>query len=520
MAKLAKGYNVVLSQKIKNDEGNLVDTPIYPRTKAANVITNSGKSIEELAGDIEDGQFVPSTKDEDVSDLKFLRNDNTWANIQDATTQKKGVVELSDSTDLDSSKVAATAKAVKDVNDSVKTISKNLLENYPTNDMLGAPSDKQGKAGIATLDENGKLNENQLPSYLKGLKIVYGEVNVKDNKVIDENGNTVTLTSNALYIDVETPNRVTTPTYKIYTFDGTTLHTFSGGGSGSGSGVALDIDFDNNKSGLNSDNVQGAIEEVNGKVEDIPEVVKKLSDNNGNLEYNGKPISGGSGGTTAANNVEYSNASYPKYTDVNTVLNDLLDKVYYVKPSITSFKMVPSDTMYEIGSTVNSVQFDWITNKDIVSQSLTDCTLADATVRTATYSTPITTDKSFTLSVSDGKESASSTKSIKFTYKVYYGSSAEPANYDDAFLLGLAHKELKTSKSGSYKETIANNEYFYIAVPSSYNSDAELVGKIGGFETSFGKVATIDHTNASGATASYNIYRSSNHSLGLTTFTI
>lgn len=515
MAKLAKGYNVVLSQKIKDAEGNKVDTPIYPRTKASNVITNSGKSIEELVGNIKEGQFVPDTKDEDVSDLKFLRNDNTWANIQEATTQQKGVVELSDSTELDSSKVAATAKAVKEVNDSIKTISKNLLENYPTNDMLGVPETKDGHVGIATLDKDGKLNENQIPTFLRGTKTIYGEVLITDKIVRDTEGNKITPVPNTLYVDINTDTRATTPTYKIYTFDGKEFHTFSSG-SGEGASDAIDVNYDNTKSQLNSVNAQNAIDEVADKVNKVPELVQKLSDNNGSLEYDGKPISGGS----SADTVTYENETYPEYTNTKLVLDALVDKVFYVKPAITSFNMVPANTLYEIGSTINTLQFNWTTNKDITSQSLTGCDVSDPTVRTAAYTTPITTDKSFTLSISDGKETANSTKSIKFVYKAYYGSAAIPSEYNSEFLLGLAKKELKPNKSGTYQETIKNAEYFFIAVPASYNSGDELSGKIGGFETTFAKVATITHVNESGASASYNIYKSSNHSLGLVTFII
>jgi hypothetical protein len=47
-----------------------------------------------------------------------------------------------------------------------------------------------------------------------------------------------------------------------------------------------------------------------------------------------------------------------------------------------------------------------------------------------------------------------------------------------------------------------------------------LTGKIGGFDTDFSKVSTVSHTNASGYTTNYNIYKSSNHSLGSITMVI
>ena len=249
------------------------------------------------------------------------------------------------------------------------------------------------------------------------------------------------------------------------------------------------------------------------------EVINKFTeDSEGNPLYDGKSIGGS--GASSADQVSYENSSYPAYENVDAALGALFDEVFYVKPQITSFEITPNTTVYEIGNTVNSIKFDWVTNKNITSQSLTDCTLTDESVRTATYDTPLSTDKTFTLTVSDGKETATATKQIKFNYKVYYGSAANTDTYDDAFLLGLSNGVLKSNKSGSYTVDVANNEYFYIAMPQSYNDSDELSGKIGGFETSFDKVASFEHTNASGASTTYNVYRSTNHSLSSITFAI
>jgi hypothetical protein len=57
-------------------------------------------------------------------------------------------------------------------------------------------------------------------------------------------------------------------------------------------------------------------------------------------------------------------------------------------------------------------------------------------------------------------------------------------------------------------------------MPTSYNSGDTLVGKIGGFSTSFGKVAQLSHTNSSGYTCDYNIYKSTNANLGNVSFVV
>ena len=217
--------------------------------------------------------------------------------------------------------------------------------------------------------------------------------------------------------------------------------------------------------------------------------------------------------------VSYDNESLPSVTNVEECLDAIIAKIYYVNPSITSFTCNPSKTAYEMGEKVTSVTFTWTYNKDMVSQTLTGCDLADETVRTATYSTEFNSNKTFTLSASDGTNSTSANKAFTFQNKVHYGSASIPATYDSAFILSL-NGSLKGSKSGTYTVNVGTNQYFYIAMPTSFNNSDVLTGKVGGFDTDFSKVATVSHTNASGYTCDYNIYKSTNHSLGSISFII
>ena len=211
--------------------------------------------------------------------------------------------------------------------------------------------------------------------------------------------------------------------------------------------------------------------------------------------------------------MSYGNESLPSVTNVEECLDAIIAKIYYVNPSITSFTCNPSRTAYEMGEKVTSVTFTWTYNKDMVSQTLTGCDLADETVRTATYSTEFNSNKTFTLSASDGTNSTSANKSFTFQNKVHHGSASIPSTYDSAFILSL-NGALKGGKGGTYTTIVGSGEYFYIAMPTSFNNSDVLTGKIGGFDTDFGKVATIQHTNASGYTTSYNIYKSTNSNLG------
>ena len=226
----------------------------------------------------------------------------------------------------------------------------------------------------------------------------------------------------------------------------------------------------------------------------------------------------GTGGASTASEVSYSNETLSSVLDVKMALDTIIAKIYYVAPSITSFTCNPSRTAYEIGEKITSITFTWAYNKEIVSQSLTGCAI-ELSDRTATYSTELTSNKTFTLTASDGTNNATSSKSFTFNNKVHHGSASIPASYDSAFILSLSGA-LKGNKNGTYTTNVGAGQYFYIAMPTSYNNADVLTGKIGGFDTDFSKVATIEHTNVSGYKTNYNIYKSTNSNLGNITMTI
>ena len=213
-----------------------------------------------------------------------------------------------------------------------------------------------------------------------------------------------------------------------------------------------------------------------------------------------------------ASSVSYTNASFSELDNVKKALDNILSKIYYVEPKINSFNMTPSTTEYEVGQTVSEVSFAWTYNKDVISQSLTDCTLADETVRTATYSTPISSNKTFTLTASDGEKSVTASKSISFKHKIYWGSSATTADFTSAFILGLSGKKFATGYKGSYSMTVGSGEYGYLCYPSSWGNITSWW--IGGFEVTTTDCGTISFTNASGNTTTFRITRTSKSGLG------
>ena len=220
---------------------------------------------------------------------------------------------------------------------------------------------------------------------------------------------------------------------------------------------------------------------------------------------------GGEGGASTADAVSYNNDTI-SVTNVDDALNKLISKVYYVAPQINSFTMTPSTAVYEVGQTVNSLVFNWTTNKDIISQTLTDCVLTDETVRTATYNTPLSANKTFTLSINDGENTSNKSLSIAFRHKFYWGNAALPNTFDSAFILGLPKSQFATGKIGTYSMTLGTDEYGFLAYPVSFGT-IEVVN-IGGFDTEVVDCGTIDLTNASGNTTAFKIYRTGRSGLG------
>ena len=187
---LVSGYNVIINQKVGG-----TNTPIYPFTKTANVKDAAGNTLDEIVAGLalkEHGNHVPDFASEVTSSLRFLRNDNTWADIQAASTTQAGVVQLSDSVALDDSTVAATAKAVKTVKDAVDALESGSSTTYVKIDQMGAAN------GVATLDTNGLVPSTQLPSYVDDVVEVEMAGDLASAKLAD--GSQVTPEGGKIYV--------------------------------------------------------------------------------------------------------------------------------------------------------------------------------------------------------------------------------------------------------------------------------------------------------------------------------
>ena len=208
-----------------------------------------------------------------------------------------------------------------------------------------------------------------------------------------------------------------------------------------------------------------------------------------------------------------SDISYFTDADVNiTNVKDALDRLLYVPLSINL--MSNKSTTLEIGTTIDSVVFSWTYNKNIVSQKFNNEVL-EADLRSYIYNIPFNTNKSFKLEANDGKGDFSKSMSFNFLNGRYWGVS-NSNEYDNNFILSLS-KELVESKAKTFTVNCGEGQYIFYCIPSRLG---KCNFKVGGFEGGFNKIETIQFTNSSGFTESYDIYKSANSNLGNTTVVV
>lgn len=187
----------------------------------------------------------------------------------------------------------------------------------------------------------------------------------------------------------------------------------------------------------------------------------------------------------------------------------------YKEISISAFSVSPAGA--EKGSTVTSATISYTMNKVPSTATLdgTARTISQASGSISLTGLSITQNKTWTLAVADERgATASKTATLHFVNKVYYGVATIPGTVNSAFILGLANGELTSTKARTITVNPGSGEYIWYAVPVSYGTCSFNVG---GFDGGFEAPTTISHTNASGYTENYYVYRSTNAALGSTT---
>ena len=173
-------------------------------------------------------------------------------------------------------------------------------------------------------------------------------------------------------------------------------------------------------------------------------------------------------------------------------------------PSIASF--TNSHPLEEIGSTVNSTTLNWTLGGGAATAQSLNHGLGTVAVGTlskgdwASYST----NRTYTLTVTNANGSASANSTVAFLNGVYYGVS-NLTSLNDAQILALT-RQLQSTRIQT--RTLApNNEYLYLAWPTSYGTPIFVVNGL--LDTDW-VLVTRAFVNASGYSESYDIYRSGN----------
>lgn len=196
-----------------------------------------------------------------------------------------------------------------------------------------------------------------------------------------------------------------------------------------------------------------------------------------------------------ASEVTYENPTYPT---VEAALNKLL----YVPLAIGSFSS--SVTSAEVGSSINSLLLTWSYNTAVVSQNITNTGASlTAAARTYTYSTPITSDRTFILTGTDGTSVASASVSVSFYRKRHWGVSANE-ELTDSQIRALSGNEFVTSRTTA-KTITAAGEYLYLVYPASLG---EATINVNGLLNTAWVLVTRNYSNYYGSEAPYHIYRS------------
>ena len=208
--------------------------------------------------------------------------------------------------------------------------------------------------------------------------------------------------------------------------------------------------------------------------------------------------------------MRYTNPISETITNYKTALDYLL---YY---DLTISLYCNQSTNLEVGESLNSITFTWNYNKDGISfQSFDGENIRDLSIREYTYNTPLSENKTFTLTASDERKTFSKSISFNFKYGRYWGVNAsETLSGSD---ISSLNKELSNGRGKTFTVFCGEGLYIYYCYPMSWGAATFSVGGfVGGFEL----VGTVAFTNSKGDTSDYYVYRSTNHSLGDTTVTV
>lgn len=178
-----------------------------------------------------------------------------------------------------------------------------------------------------------------------------------------------------------------------------------------------------------------------------------------------------------------------------------LDALEYKDIAINSFNVTPP--ISELGST-QTITLAWTLNKTAASQNING---SPVTGNNKQY-TGVATEQSYTLNVTDGQTSASSSVSVSFANRIYYGAASDLTTVTNlTSVLSNDSERTITVDAGA-------GQYIIYAIPARLG---DVTFYVGGFEGGFENPVELNLANASGYAETYKVYRSTNANLGETT---
>ena len=194
------------------------------------------------------------------------------------------------------------------------------------------------------------------------------------------------------------------------------------------------------------------------------------------LKYLAENKGSGGSGSGIASDVAYDNTALANVDNVAEALDMIISELYYVAPKITSFTATPAGGVFEVGTTISAPTFNWSYNKAITSQTLTNCTLSSTDIRKTSYTSDITSNKTFTLNASDGKNNVSKSVSYTFVNPYYIGVSSTDTLTETDIKALTKKVETKGNKTINYT---TSQSYMVFAYPSSYGAISSIIDQNG-----------------------------------------
>ena len=204
-------------------------------------------------------------------------------------------------------------------------------------------------------------------------------------------------------------------------------------------------------------------------------------------------------GATSADQVSY---HHPTLDTVEKALDYLL----YVSPSVS----LSGGSTNEKGATVTNVTLTWSTNKTMTSRLLSSPVPIGDRDQGAGGSgsyvhsgANLTANTTYSILVSDGTNSASSSTGVSFYNRRYYGSNSNSGPLTNAQILSLS-KEYCSGRACTHTYDCTGGQYIWICYPASFGTASFTVNNL---PTTF--LLTVQSvTNNSGYIESFNCYRS------------